>query len=71
MKITDITTTPLSTGKSLLRIQTDAGVEGWAEAPGGSRNVPGRSAAVFDAYLENIIKPVLVGEDPLQIDLLS
>ena len=35
MKITDITTTPLSTGKSLLRIQTDAGIEGWAEAPGG------------------------------------
>jgi D-arabinonate dehydratase/D-galactarolactone cycloisomerase len=43
-------------------------VEGWAEAPGGSRNVPGRSVAVFNAYLENIIKPVLVGEDPLQID---
>ena len=49
MKITDITTTPLSTGKSLLRVQTDAGVEGWAEAPGGSRIVPGRSVAVFNA----------------------
>ncbi len=68
MKITDITTTPLSTGKSLLRIQTDAGVEGWAEAPGGNKGTPGRSVAVFNTYLDDIIKPVLVGEDPLQID---
>ncbi len=33
MKITNITLTPLKTGKNLLRVQTDAGVEGWAEAP--------------------------------------
>jgi D-arabinonate dehydratase/D-galactarolactone cycloisomerase len=68
MKITDITVTPLRTGKGLLRIQTDAGVEGWAEAPGHNRIVPGRNATVFEAYLESIIKPVLVGENPLQID---
>ncbi len=68
MKITDITVTPLTTNKGLLRIQTDAGVEGWAEAPGRNRIVPGRNSAVFEAYLETIIKPVLVGEDPLQID---
>ena len=68
MKITDITVTPLRTGKGLLRIQTDAGVEGWAEAPGQNRIVPGRNATVFEAYLESIIKPVMVGEDPLQID---
>ena len=68
MKITNITTTSLSVGKSLLRIQTDAGVEGWAEAPGGSKTSPGRSIAVFNAYLENIVKPILVDEDPLQID---
>lgn len=58
MKITDITLTPLKTGKNLLRIQTDAGVEGWAEAAG--RNV-------FGAYLEASIKPALVGENPLDI----
>ena len=68
MKITDITTTPLKTGKGLLRIQTDAGVEGWAESPGTNPGVPGKNGAVFEAYLESIIKPVLVGEDPLQIE---
>ncbi len=68
MKITDITVTPLRTRKGLLRIQTDAGVEGWAEAPGVNRVVPGRNSAVFEAYLESIIKPAIVGEDPLQID---
>ena len=61
MKITGISKTPLSIGKGLLRVQTDAGIEGWAE-------VPGRNNAVFNAYLENVIQPVLVGEDPLQID---
>lgn len=58
MKITDITLTPLRTGKNLLRVHTDAGVEGWAEAAG--RNV-------FGAYLEASIKPALVGENPLNI----
>jgi L-alanine-DL-glutamate epimerase-like enolase superfamily enzyme len=59
MKITAITTTPLSIGKTLLRIQTDAGVEGWAEAPG---------RRVFEAYLDAAVRPALIGEDPLQID---
>jgi L-alanine-DL-glutamate epimerase-like enolase superfamily enzyme len=68
MKITDITVTPLRTGKGLLRVQTDAGVEGWAEAPGRNRVVPGRNGSVFEAYLESIIKPALIGEDPLQVD---
>ncbi|NQW18105.1 MAG: mandelate racemase/muconate lactonizing enzyme family protein [Chloroflexi bacterium] len=68
MKITDITVTPLRTNKGLLRIQTDAGVEGWAEAPGRNRVVPGRNGSVFEAYLESVIKPELIGEDPLQID---
>ncbi len=61
MKITDITGTPLRIGKGLLRIQTDAGVEGWAE-------IPGRNNRVFEAYLESRIKPALVGEDPRTID---
>ncbi len=68
MKITDISTTPLSISKSLLRVHTDASVEGWAEAPGYHTGAPGRTAAVFDAYLDSVIKPVLVGEDPLLID---
>ena len=60
MKITDITVTPLKIGKGLLRIQTDAGIEGWAESPG-------RNNAVFDAYLQSIINPTLIGEDPCLI----
>lgn len=67
MKITDITVTPLKIRKSLVRIQTDAGVEGWSEAFGATPPSANRTS-VFEAYLENIIKPVLVGEDPLQID---
>ncbi len=61
MKITAFDTTPLSLGKSLLRVETDAGVEGWAE-------VPGRNNRVFDGYLEGVIAPVLIGEDPRLID---
>ena len=61
MKVTDITHTPLAIGKGLLRIQTDAGIEGYAE-------VSGRHGAVFDAYLESAIKPALIGEDPRPID---
>ena len=68
MKITDITLTPLKIGKGLLRVQTDSGVEGWAEAPGGNRFAPGRNGTVFEAYLESVIKPVLIGEDPRNID---
>jgi D-arabinonate dehydratase/D-galactarolactone cycloisomerase len=61
MQITDITRTPLTIGKGLLRVQTDAGVEGWAE-------IPGRNNAVFKAYLDSAIKPALVGTDPRQIE---
>jgi len=68
MKITDITTTPLKTGKSLVRVQTDTGIEGWSEGPGANKIVPGRNGSVFEAYLESIIKPTLIGENPLEID---
>jgi D-arabinonate dehydratase/D-galactarolactone cycloisomerase len=68
MKITDITATPLKTGKALIRVQTDAGVEGWSEGPGVNKIVPGRNGSVFEAYLESIIKPTLIGENPLEID---
>ena len=66
MKITDITLTLQKTGKYLLRIQTDAGVEGWAEARLEIYSTNVRH--VFAAYLEAAIKPVLVGENPLGID---
>ena len=68
MKITNITATPLSTGKSLIRVQTDAGVEGWAEGPGFNKVTPAHNGTIFNAYLESAIKPLLIGEDPLQID---
>ena len=62
MKVTDITLTPLAIGKGLLRVQTDAGVEGFAE-------VPGRNSAVFNAYLDGAIKPALIGaRDPRLVD---
>ena len=61
MRISDITCTPLAIGKGLLRIATGAGVEGWAE-------VPGRNNAVFEAYLDSVIRPALVGEDPRLVD---
>jgi L-alanine-DL-glutamate epimerase-like enolase superfamily enzyme len=68
LKITDITSTPLATGKSLVRIQTDAGIEGWSEGPGISKGSPGRNSTVWEAYLESTIKPLLIGEDPLDIE---
>ncbi len=45
-------------GRLVLRIFTDEGIVGIAE---GSRGL-----AVFRAYLEDVIKPLLVGIDPLQ-----
>jgi len=68
LKITDITSTPLATGKSLVRVQTDAGIEGWSEGPGVSKGSPGRNSTVWEAYLESTIKPLLIGEDPLDIE---
>lgn len=58
MKITNVTLTALNGGKSLLRVQTGAGVEGWAEPRGGQ---------VFAAYLEAVVKPALIGENPLDV----
>ncbi|MCY4619418.1 MAG: mandelate racemase/muconate lactonizing enzyme family protein [Chloroflexi bacterium] len=67
MKITNITCTPLTIGKGLLRIVTNAGIEGWAEVPSGNYNTSSKGP-VFEAHLEADIKPALVGEDPLLID---
>ena len=43
-------------GRLLLQVNTDEGITGIAE---GSRNL-----AVFRAYLEDLVKPLLVGTDP-------
>lgn len=59
MKITNISVSRLAIRKSLLRIETDAGIDGFAEVYGGK---------VFAAWLEGVIRPALVGEDPRQID---
>ena len=67
MNITDITCTPLTIGKGLLRVITNAGIEGWAEVPSGNYNTSSKGP-VFEAHLEADIKPALVGEDPRLID---
>ncbi len=61
MKITDIRVDPLKTGRVLLRIYTDEGIVGLAE--GG-----GRQARPFVAYMEEVVKPLLVGQDPRQTE---
>ena len=70
MKITDIQTSLLRPpedapasfvgrpGRMLVRVFTDEGITGIAE---GSRGY-----SVFNAYLEDAIKPLLIGMDPLQ-----
>ena len=67
MNITDITCTPLTIGKGLLRVITNAGIEGWSEVPSGNYNTSSKGP-VFEAHLEADIKPALVGEDPRLID---
>ncbi|HIF13441.1 MAG TPA: bifunctional D-altronate/D-mannonate dehydratase, partial [Dehalococcoidia bacterium] len=57
MKITDITVDLLTTGRTLVRVFTDDGATGIAD---GSRSV-----AITRAYLEDVVKPLLVGEDAL------
>lgn len=72
MKITDITVDLLKPpediganspfvgrpGRPIVQVFTDEGVTGIAEG--------GRSVSVFRAYLEDVIKPLLVGLDPRQ-----
>ena len=69
MKITDISVNHIQApqddnaksfvgrpGRLLLQIHTDEGITGISE---GSRNLK-----VFKAYLDDLIKPLLIGEDP-------
>ncbi len=71
MKITDITVSQLrgvegrdaqmaagATGRLIVQVFTDEGVVGIAEG--------GRHLSVFKAYLEDLIKPLIVGMSPVQ-----
>ncbi len=60
MKITDVSIDPLKIGRSLVRIWTDEGIVGLAEA--------GRSPIVLKAHLDATVKPLLIGQDPLQTE---
>jgi len=59
MKITDVRADFLTTGRTLLRIFTDEGVTGLAEAGWGHDRI-------FVAWLEDVIRPRLLGQDPRQ-----
>jgi L-alanine-DL-glutamate epimerase-like enolase superfamily enzyme len=59
MKITDVRADFLTTGVALLRIETDDGVTGLSEASW-------RHDRAMLAWLEEVIRPRLVGRDPCQ-----
>ncbi len=59
MKITDIRADTLSIGPTIVRVFTDEGVTGLSE-------IGWHDAAMFIPHLERVIKPMLIGEDPLQ-----
>lgn len=49
----------------LVRVETDEGVTGWGECFG-----PGNVALANKAIVERVIQPMVVGEDPLDRDML-
>ena len=59
MKITDIRADTLSIGPTIVRVFTDEGVVGLSE-------IGWHDPAMFRPHLERVIKPMLVGEDPLR-----
>ena len=61
MKITDITCHLLRTGRLLVRVYTDEGIVGLAEANG-------RNPGVMQGYIEESIKPALEGKDPRLVE---
>jgi len=48
-------------GSVVIRIQTDAGITGWASSSFGNR---GEGASVVQAIIENEVKPIIMGKDP-------
>lgn len=59
MRITDITVDTLSIGPSLVQIHTDEGITGLSE-------VGWQDPAIFRGHLERVIKPQLIGANPLE-----
>ena len=61
VKITDITCHLLRTGRLLVRVYTDEGIVGLAEANG-------RNPKVMQGYIDESIKPALLGKDPRLVE---
>ena len=59
MRITDIRADTLSIGPTIVRVFTDEGVIGLSE-------IGWHDPAMFRPHLERVIKPMLIGQDPLQ-----
>ena len=57
MKITEVEAVPLKIGPQIVRIRTDEGVTGVAEASG-------RSASVLKPFIEEMLAPIILGKDP-------
>ena len=60
MKITGVDLTPLINGRVIVQVRTDKDITGVAELP--------RRSEAFEGYLESTIKPLLIGQDPRQIE---
>lgn len=63
MKITDVKAYPLKTRTALVRVFTDEGIEGIGECS--PMNVP-----IMCHFVENALKPIIMGKDPLDIEQL-
>ena len=63
MTITDVETIPLKLGTQIVRVHTDGGITGIGEASL-------RSLGVFKPFVEDILKPIIVGKDPRNVDRL-
>jgi L-alanine-DL-glutamate epimerase-like enolase superfamily enzyme len=63
MKITEVKATPLKTGTIIVQVLTDGGVVGIGECSP-------MNAAVIAHFVNSALKPLLAGENPLEIDKL-
>ena len=63
VRITDIEAIPLKLGTQIVRVHTDEGVTGIGEASG-------RSMGALKPLIEEVLKPLIIGEDPRRTDRL-
>lgn len=61
MKITDVIATILPTGSIFVRVRTDEGITGLGECSP-------MHAQVLAHFVETALKPILVGQDPLEVE---